>query len=128
MLIRLLCLQIILITSLISSETVSGTSNSFSFPGGIGISNKDVSFTLYKRLTGRMRNGNIYFTWSMKTDVKIGNISIYSLSGKLIKTVKIVPGQGFVKWEAKKSGISNGIYFANMKVGAFKQVIRFSIL
>lgn len=129
MVIRLISITAVFITSLTFSDTVVGKSDSFSFPDGIGILDKDTPIKSFKDFQSRlMKNGYVYFSWSMKAEAETGTIAIYSLAGKLIKTVKIVPRKGFATWNVKESGVSNGIYFAVMKVGVFKRIIKFSIL
>ena len=129
MLKKVSCIILVIMTSLSISETVVGVSAPFSFPAGIGIITQDGSFKHFVSLTSRMlKNGTILFTWSMNTKAEKGEISIYTLSGRLIKTFNVVSKDGHMKWDAKGNGLSNGIYFAVLQVGQVKQKIKFTIL
>lgn len=126
---RIACVMVVIMTSFSISETVVGESSPFHFPGGIGIIQRNLSLESFVHLKSiLMNNGCILFTWSMKSETKSGKITIYSLSGRTITSINILSANGSVKWNARKSGIANGIYFATLEAGTIKQKIRFTVL
>src|SRR4030042_3894667 len=119
MILRIACGVILLLCSFTISEMVVGSSALFYFPGDIGTKDQIVSLNSFVRLQSRlMKNGIVLFTWSMHSTAKTGALSIYSLSGRRIKSISLVSSNSFLKLDAKKEGLSNGIYFATLEVGS----------
>ncbi len=129
MLKKVACIVVMTFVVYVGSETVVGESAPFTFPGVVGTSGKYMTLKSSWSLKSHLlKNGKIRFSWSIAADIRKGNLSIYTPSGKLIEKLKIVPNRSFTTWDAKKAGISSGVYFAVMKVDGFKQEIKFSIL
>lgn len=108
------------------AETVTQQSAPFSFPGTGVISQKtfllgDKAFTCKKTFSGREI---ISFSWALPVKAENGKISIYSLSGALVKSFPVTAQKGVVNWEASQGKVASGIYLASLSYGPYKRNIK----
>lgn len=117
----LLCLTVFI--SYLHGETVFAGSNTFQFPVMTGVktapfSAKPATFTL-QGLNRFSRSAT--FTWSFpssRASEKQGNITVYTLLGKVVTRIPIYQHAGTTQWNYSKRLSNNGLYIARITYGA----------
>jgi hypothetical protein len=109
---------------LATPENISKSSAPFSFAqAGVlqqYIHSANGSYFSCKKLANG-RQGMV-FTWSiLDNSAKTGNLSIYSISGKLIKSYEVTSRQKSIIWSMPQSKIASGVYFAELNYGSFRK-------
>jgi hypothetical protein len=117
---------VILALSSAMGETVTATSNTFTFPALSGI--KDGRFvtkaaTFFRNSGYSPKSGVVTFAWSVPDQMKAGkgSIAIYSMLGRMVKTIPINASMGVETWKASKLG---GVYVAKLVFGSNKQNLK----
>jgi hypothetical protein len=117
---------IFLAWSLASGETITASSDAFTFPSISGVKNSLSPFLpVYFRCSGNSPKSNVItFAWSIPTNLKAdhGTITVYSLLGKTIKQFRLDSRNGSIVWKsAANDNKAPGIYFARFAFGSFIQ-------
>jgi hypothetical protein len=109
-------------------ETVSKASNPFIFQKGIGViypkvySVNGMSFS-YKKITARKES--MSFSWSLsKEKADLGTLSIFTLSGKMVKSFDVTSPEGSRTWSMPRSRMASGVYFAKLSYGKFNKSLK----
>jgi hypothetical protein len=109
-------------------ETITATSNAFTFPPMTGIkSGNHPAIAGHFGFSGfSQKSGLVTLAWSMPTELKgaSGSITIYSLLGRAIKTFPISTPSGVVTWKAARNDGPAGIFFARFAYGTSKQNLK----
>ena len=124
--VSLTCAILIGAATLVSAERLT---KSVTFKSSVGVSPKGRTVVMFENFGCRLLpKQNVQFTWSARAAAKVGELSIYSLSGVLVKRVSVDAHVGKMIWSASKSGVSNGVYIATMEIGSYKHDIKFNVL
>jgi hypothetical protein len=114
---------------LTNAQVVEKLSASFTFPTtltsvrGNGTDPKAVSFF---RMAGRsFQKGKITLEWSVAGSATEGTISIFSVSGALLKKVAISARTGATQVDLGKA--MAGVYFASISYGAYRQNLKLAV-
>lgn len=108
-------------------ETKTATSAQFTFKLGTGVhlpkyySVDAMYFSCKKLVNGK---GALSFSWSLpgvKADK--GKISLFTVSGKLIRAFDVKSQEGRVSWNMP-SRMASGVYFATLSYGTFKKNVK----
>jgi hypothetical protein len=109
-------------------ENVTKTSSPFIFQQGIGVlypkvySVNGMTFT-YKKITAGKQS--MSFSWSLpKTIGDAGKLSLFTLSGKMIKSYDVTSPQGSHTWSMAQGKIGSGVYFARLTYGKFNKSLK----
>ncbi len=109
---------------LVSAETVSKMSASFSFPSvGTKIphtAGRDAAIFNIRAAFGQ----TVSLAWSLPDKNITGTIKIYSVSGALIKTFRVNTRDGVITWNARTSSVGKGVYLAVLSCTHFKKGVK----
>jgi hypothetical protein len=109
-------------------EIKTATSAQFSFIQGVGvlqskIYSMDGMYFSSKRLVNG--KGAISFSWSLPAvKADMGKISLFTVSGKLIKAFDVKSQEGRISWSMPNARMASGVYFAVLTYGSFKKNIK----
>jgi hypothetical protein len=111
------------------AETVVKSSVPFSFPfTGINAPLPNLGgealFSGKMHLTGKSA---VSLSWSLPIKAEKGAISLFSISGALVKKIAITGHAGSVEVDCTRYGIARGIYFATISYGGFQKTINFIV-
>ncbi len=101
-------------------ETIQSSSAAFSFvPAGVLQSYHSYSdgstFSCQRLPSGKQ---GMVFAWSISgNSTRTGNLSLYSISGRLIKSFDLNSRQESVTWTMPQAKLASGVYFAVLKFG-----------
>jgi hypothetical protein len=115
-------------TSLLLAQTVEKLSASFTFPltlttfGGKATSPMPVSFF---HVASKVQKGKMMFQWTVSSSAPSGTISIYSLSGALVKKVTLTSNHGTMLCDLQKA--APGIYLASISYGSYHQNLKLAL-
>lgn len=108
-------------------ETVQKSSAQFSFIQGIGVfqprhySMDGMYFSCKRLVNGK---GAISFSWSLPTGKNdMGKISLFTVSGKLIRSFDVKSQEGRFSWNMPVR-MASGVYFAVLTYGTFKKNVK----
>jgi|WetSurMetagenome_2_1015567.scaffolds.fasta_scaffold1035743_1 hypothetical protein len=123
---QLIAAGVFLAWSLVIGETVTASSDAFTFPTISGVKNGLAPFHLmYFRCSGISPKSNVVaFAWSIPASIKSehGTITVYSLLGKTIKQFHLNSRNGNIAWKSEPNkGAGAGIYFVRFAFGSFTQ-------
>ncbi|HMD69108.1 MAG TPA: T9SS type A sorting domain-containing protein [Chitinivibrionales bacterium] len=114
---------------LTSAQVVEKLSVSFSFPTtltsvhGNGTDPKAVSFF---RMAGHsVQKGKVTLEWSCAGSATEGTISIFSVSGALVKKVVLSARNGTTQVDLGKAAA--GVYFAAISYGSYRQNLKLAL-
>lgn len=111
--------------SLAFGETITATSDVFSFPPLLGIKDgQNTGCPLYFKFSGAsLKSHRAVFTWSLPATIKNGNgvIRIYSLLGRIVKTFPINARTGSIVWKMTPSEEMAGLCIARFSFGPYQQ-------
>lgn len=120
---------VILAAGLISAQTVEKYSTSFSFPltltsaYGVKSSASPASFF---RMAGRsVQKGKITLEWNIAGSGTAGAISIFSVSGALVKKVSLSTRHGATQVDLGRAAA--GIYIASISYGSYRQNLKLAL-
>jgi hypothetical protein len=109
-------------------ETKTATSAQFSFIQGVGVfqprlySMDGMYLSCKKLVNGK---GAISFSWSLPAiKADMGKISVFTVSGKLIKVFDVKSQEGRISWSMPNARMASGVYFATLTYGTFKKNIK----
>jgi hypothetical protein len=114
---------ILLFTTLALAVTWQASSAPFSFPG-VGVKNPVAMQSADLTYRSSSVRGIIDITCILPGQAKSGQLSIYAINGKVIKTFIITPRNTSIKWNAAAANTPAGIYVATLSSGASKKSIR----
>jgi hypothetical protein len=114
---------ILLFATLAMAVTWQASSAPFSFPG-VGVKNPVVMQSADLTYRSSSVRGIIDITCILPGQAKSGQISIYAINGKVIKTFIITSKTARVKWNTGADHAPAGIYVATLSSGASKKSIR----
>jgi hypothetical protein len=79
--------------------------------------------TFFKNSGFSPKSGVVTFAWSLPDQMKAGkgSIAIYSMLGRMVKTIPITASMGVETWKASKLG---GVYVAKLTYGSHKQNLK----
>jgi hypothetical protein len=113
----------------INAQTVEKLSASFAFPTtltsayGVVTSQKAVSFF---RVAGHsVQKGKITLEWNIAGSATRGTISIFSVSGALVKKVALSTSHGTTQADLGK--VAAGVYFASISFGSYRQNLKLAL-
>jgi hypothetical protein len=113
---------------LAAPEQLSKSSDQFVFQQGIGVryfaiaAVNGLSFAYKKVISGKE---GLVFSWTLpKSKADIGKLSIYSVSGKLIKSFNLTTPEGSISWNMPKGKMSSGVYLARLSYGSFNRSLK----
>jgi hypothetical protein len=114
---------------LLNAQTVEKLSASFAFPTtltsarGVVTDQKAVSFF---RMAGRSaQKGKISLEWYYAGAATAGTISIFSVSGALVKKVALSARHGTTQVDIGRA--ASGIYFASISFGSYRQNLKLAL-
>jgi hypothetical protein len=123
-----LCCILCFATSVLLAQTVEKLSASFTFPltltaaPGKVVAPAAMSFF---RIGSKAQKGKIMIQWTVSSPVTQGTISIYSLTGALVKKVSLSSNHGTTYCDLQKA--APGIYLATISYGTFRQNQKFAL-
>jgi hypothetical protein len=103
----------------LSAETVVKNSSPFNFPVVTGIKSnlflyEDFTFSYRPVLTGKKA---VEIAWSVPVTEKNGTLSIFNVSGALVRRFAVTSRSGIVRWECDDQTVANGVYFVKLSYG-----------
>jgi hypothetical protein len=109
-------------------QTITATSGPFTFPATVGVKipGNALQTAKYFKYSGpSSRAGALTFTWSFPSQPgnQKGFITVYSLSGRAIKTFPVSTNAGTVTWNISGQGV-RGVYIARMTCGSARQNLK----
>jgi hypothetical protein len=114
---------------LINAQTVEKLSASFAFPTtltsahGVATDQKAVSFF---RMAGHsLQKGKITLEWNIAGSATAGTISIFSVSGALVKKVALSARHGTTQVDLGRAAA--GVYFASISFGSYRQNLKLAL-
>jgi hypothetical protein len=114
------------VAGLTAAQVVEKLSASFSFPTaltsarGVVTDQKALSFF---RMAGRsFQKGKITLEWNIAGSATAGTISVFSVSGALVKKVAISTRCGATQVDLGKAAA--GVYFASVSCGSYRQNLK----
>jgi hypothetical protein len=120
---------ICLTAGLINAQTVEKLSASFTFPTtltsahGVVTDQKAVSFF---RMAGHsFQKGKLTLEWNIAGSAAAGSISIFSVSGALVKKVALSTRYGTTQVDLGR--IAAGVYFASISYGSYRQNLKLAL-
>lgn len=120
---------LLLVFSAALAETITATSNAFTFPALVGI--KDGKFivkapTFFKNSGYSSKSGIVTFAWSLPGQMKAGNgsIVIYSALGRRVKSIPVTASSGIANWKTSQKEGVGGVYVAKLTYGSHKQNLK----
>jgi hypothetical protein len=118
----------LLALSLSWGETITASSNPFSFPPFVGIrdgqSADHLSYFSFSKAS--LKSNKVIFSWAMPMLQKneFGTISIYSLLGRKVKTFTLTSRAGSLVWQMNPSEKMAGVYIARFAFGSYKHNLK----
>jgi hypothetical protein len=104
-------------------NAVEKYSASFSFPltvtSGIPAKLTPATQSYFKMASHSIQKGMVTFVWFVNTPQPKGVVSIYSISGAVVKRIPISRTNGSMQCDLSKVG--SGVYIATLTFGAFRQ-------
>jgi flagellar hook assembly protein FlgD len=97
-------------------------------PFTVGIAKGRQMVTQRSDLRYRAIHGTMTFHYNIPSGEKNATLTIYNLSGHLIKKFDLKQGTTSTNWPIAQAGVSNGIYMAALKGGAIEKRITISII
>lgn len=105
----------------ISAETVTMSSNPFTFPEITGISKMQpaIKQTFFKHSGINPFTHTVTFNWSLPEAAKnsIGTITVYSLLGRVVKELPVTHHTGSVTWKFSDGAANSGLYIVRIRCG-----------
>jgi hypothetical protein len=114
---------ILLFATMAMAVTWQASSAPFSFPG-VGVKNQAAAQSADLAYHSSSIRGIIDITCILPGKMARGQLSIYSINGKVIKSFIITPKSTAVKWNTASDNTPAGVYVAILKVGMVKKSIR----
>jgi hypothetical protein len=117
---------VVLAWSLVFGETITASSDPFTFPPFSGVKNGITGpHQIYFKCSGlSLKSNAVSFAWSvpMKLKDEIGTISVYSLQGRTIKKIHVNSNNGSILWKMTQSeSKAAGMCIAYFSFGSVKQ-------
>jgi hypothetical protein len=110
------------------AQVVEKSSASFSFPTTVtSVMGKQVApaQATFFRTAGNSRKGVFTLEWSVPTSALQGRISVYSVSGVLIKNLVLTKNQGSLQCDLSRS--ATGIYLTTISYGTYRQNLKLAL-
>jgi hypothetical protein len=110
------------------AQTVEKSSTSFTFPTTMtsrsegAISTRIASY--FKQVPSIAR-GKFTLEWNISTSARSGSISLYSVSGKLVKKIALNSTAGVMECDLGKSAA--GVYCASISYGSYRQNLKLAL-
>lgn len=126
--ISVLCCILCLSASVLLAQTVEKLSASFTFPLTLTAAPGKVAAPAamsFFRIGSKAQKGKIMLQWTVSGSVQQGSISIYSLTGALVKKVALTSNHGTMYCDLHKA--APGIYLATISYGTFRQNQKFAL-
>jgi hypothetical protein len=111
------------------AQTVEKTSASFTFPLTItstsdgGMSPRTTSY--FKQVPQSIGHGKFALEWNISTSARSGSISLYSVSGKLVKKIALNNTAGIMECDLGKTAA--GVYCASISYGSYRQNLKLAL-
>jgi hypothetical protein len=104
-------------------NAVEKYSASFSFPltvtSGIPAKLTPATQSYFRLASHSIQKGMVTFVWYVNASQPKGVVSVYSISGALVKRISLAKTSGSMQCDLSKVG--SGVYIATMTFGAFRQ-------
>jgi hypothetical protein len=109
-------------------QAITATSPPFTFPDEVGVKlpGSTPHTAMYFKYSGpASQAGVLTFTWSFPAQPKgqNGTITVYSLSGRAIKTFPVSTNAGSVFWNLSSKSVK-GVYIARIICGSARQNLK----
>jgi hypothetical protein len=109
-------------------EILTKSSAPFAFKPGIGViyqkgyTINGIGFSYKKAASGKPA---MVFSWTLPKEKNIpGKLSIFSISGRLVKSFDLSSTQGSVNWVMRNGKAGSGVYFAKLSYGSFNKNLK----
>jgi hypothetical protein len=113
------------------AETVQKSSAQFLFPTTVGIrTNKSVVMqgVEFSAVVRNKATNTIAFSWKVPASKTThGTITLYSVSGAVIKAIRVASSNGSTTTTIGTAKIAAGLYFATLSYGAVSQTCNFIV-
>jgi hypothetical protein len=122
-------LVLLFASGLLFAQVVQKLSASFTFPTtltyvkGRLVSPAQASFFRTAGITSR--KGIVTLEWSAPAASEQGRISVYSVSGVLVKNLVLTKNQGSLQCDLSRS--ATGIYLATLSYGSYRQNLKLAL-
>jgi Ca2+/H+ antiporter len=123
-----LCCILCFATSMLLAQTVEKLSASFTFPSTLtSLSGKSINpnAVSFFRATRSAQKGKIALQWNVGSSAVSGTISIYSVSGILVKRAVVTANRG--TWQCDLVKAASGIYLVSISYGQYKQNLKLAL-
>ncbi len=122
-------LVLLFASGLLFAQVVEKLSASFTFPTTLTyVKGKQVApaQTSFFRAAGRVSNkGIVTLEWSVPATSEQGRISVYSISGVLVKNLVLTRNQGSLQCDLSRT--ATGIYLATLSFGSYVQNLKLAL-
>jgi hypothetical protein len=114
---------------MLNAQTVEKLSASFTFPTtltsarGAAADQNAVSFFRMARRSAQ--KGKIVLEWNIAGSAAAGTVSIFSVSGALVKKVAVSARRGTM--QADLGRVAAGVYFASISFGSYRQNLKLAL-
>ena len=109
-------------------DIVTATSNTFIFPQLTGVKDGKLfaNSTYFRHSDISQKSGIVTFAWSVpgQATVQHGSIAIYSVLGRMIKSIPISSAIGTASWKTSKKEAVGGVYVAKLTIGSYKENLK----
>jgi hypothetical protein len=114
---------------IVAAQTVEKSSVSFSFPTQVeGVANGAFNQRIaasFKVIPLSAAKGKFALAWNVSTPATSGSLTIYSVAGKTVTKISLSKKAGIVECDLGKA--ADGVYFAALSYGSFKQTIKLAL-
>jgi hypothetical protein len=125
----LVSIVVILTAGLINAQTVEKYSTSFSFPltltSANGVTTAASPLSFFRMAGHSIQKGKITLEWNIAGSTNAGTISIFSISGALVK--KMVLSTRYGTTQADLGRVAAGVYFASISFGSYRQNLKLAL-
>jgi hypothetical protein len=116
-------------TGLLNAQVVEKLSASFTFPTTLtsahGLSTDQNAVSFFRTAGHSFQKGKIILEWCCAGSATEGTISIFSVSGALVKKVALSARQGTAQVDLQKAAA--GVYFASISFGSYRQYLKLAL-
>jgi hypothetical protein len=122
-------LVLLFASGLLFAQVVEKLSASFTFPTTLtSVTGRQASAmqpTFFRTAGNISRKGIVMLQWSVPTSATQGRISVYSVSGLLVKNLVLTKNEGSVQCDLSHSAA--GIYLATISYGSYRQNLKLAL-
>jgi hypothetical protein len=110
--------------------TWTGDSNQFRWTDGTPalMSNQLAPSPITLQCRSGFLNGSVTFLYNLPSRAPGAKLTIFNVSGALVKSFHLEPGVGSVHWSFVKDRAAAGVYVASMRYGTVDKKIQIAIV